>query len=417
MVVVVGRKHAGPLIVILLIVLLAAIVLFSSLSYKDLALPREIFASDAVELVGVGKSSISHHLLGSAYISQSESPFAFRDPAGTFSIKRSVLSASDHKFAFTINSQGFVKSLADARVSFNVLSTNGYGILVLKLNGKVIWSGVPESGSRIDSPLALEPGLLQEGENVITILTTSSGWRVWAPAKYVISDFSIMEDYTKKASTAIPLNLTNEDVETAMQDISGRLVATLYSTTPSMGKVRILVNNVSIWEGVPPSGSSYRIFADFSKTLTQLSESNLVVFSLEPSDGEDGNATGQGYFIDGIEVLVFRGENLTRHQVVDFELGGSEVQDLNEGRLRGEVSFSVSRVMKSGNISLILRNGNAEKVLFQTSPPGNDYNASVEFLGGDVVAGKNSLVFLSEDGMFEISKLRIALLPPEAKKA
>ena len=410
------KKAPSAFLVIILVLLLVGIVGFAAITSigERIAFPRIVFESeDGVEIVGIGRSSISHHNLDSAYISLSESPVVFSDPETVFHVSRGIFEDVKHEFAVSIGSVGLVKSLADARLSFDVVSTNNYGTLVLKMGGEIVWMGVPRTGERVEFSLDPSDALLVPGLNTLTLSTTSSGWRIWAPSTYTLANLSVMEDCGKRASTTLLLSLTSDEVESAVRDLSGRLIFTVDSTTPSRGKIGVQVNNVSIWTGVPPAGASYRIFADFSKALVGLSESNEITFILEPPVGD--YIPEQGYFVDDVAVLVFGGEDLTRYPVIDFELDDRAIQDLKEGRLYGKIDFEITRTIKQGNLTAIIKSerlgeedGSEKRVQFR---PRSGEFLSFSFGGDDVRVGENQLMLQSSDGMFEITGLRITLLP------
>ncbi len=84
-----------------------------------------------------------------------------------------------------------LKNLKNATLSFSVKATNNYGDLYIVLNNETIFKNTALLG---DYRLNIDP----RRENVVEFGTSSSGWKIWAPSVYNISNLSIEMDYSFK---------------------------------------------------------------------------------------------------------------------------------------------------------------------------------------------------------------------------
>jgi len=88
------------------------------------------------------------------------------------------------------------KKLADnlnyASLRFGVSKTNNYGSLEFIMNNRTLYSENPIPGDYSINLSQMDP------VSVIYVRTTSSAWRVWAPARYEISNMKLDLSYNTK---------------------------------------------------------------------------------------------------------------------------------------------------------------------------------------------------------------------------
>ncbi len=74
-------------------------------------------------------------------------------------------------------------------LSFDVKDTNNYGSLLIRLNNETLMN---ENALRGKYTFKLN----NSEENIIEFKTSSSGWKIWAPSVYVISNLSLRTEYS-----------------------------------------------------------------------------------------------------------------------------------------------------------------------------------------------------------------------------
>lgn len=93
----------------------------------------------------------------------------------------------DFKAKYDVESK-ILNNLEKATLSFFIEEANNYGYLKVKFNNFSIYKGKPIIGK-------YEFNINPKKENFIEIEATSSGWKIWAPNMYIISNISINFDY------------------------------------------------------------------------------------------------------------------------------------------------------------------------------------------------------------------------------
>jgi len=107
-----------------------------------------------------------------------------------------------------------LKNLKNATLSFSVKATNNYGDLYIVLNNETIFKNRALLG---DYRLNIDP----RRENVVEFGTSSSGWKIWAPSVYNISNLSIEMDYSFKE---INITLNNQTEYSGMPETRVKVV-------------------------------------------------------------------------------------------------------------------------------------------------------------------------------------------------
>ncbi|OYT43259.1 MAG: hypothetical protein B6U88_01565 [Candidatus Aenigmarchaeota archaeon ex4484_56] len=80
------------------------------------------------------------------------------------------------------------ENLNKSTMHFNIDDTNNYGRLIISLNNHTIFNNKAIRGE-------YDLDIQNEKENYIYIKTTSSGWKIWAPSIYKISNLSVNLQY------------------------------------------------------------------------------------------------------------------------------------------------------------------------------------------------------------------------------
>jgi hypothetical protein len=125
-----------------------------------------------------------------------------------------------------------LNNLKSATLSFSVKDTNNYGDLYVRFNNISLYTGKPIIGK-------YEFNVTPKKENLIEIETSSSGWKIWAPSTYLISDLSINFGYSLKeypeykflVSNYLFKNLYKGEILFESENIEDKLIIKLNNET------------------------------------------------------------------------------------------------------------------------------------------------------------------------------------------
>lgn len=155
-----------------------------------------------------------------------------------------------------------LNNLEGATLTYFVEDTNKYGELKVKFNNETLYSGEQIIGK---CEYDVEPGK----ENLIEIETTSSGWRIWAPSTYLISNISMNLNYKLKeypeheflVSNYIHKNLKKSEL--------------LFRFVGGDDELKVELNNQTIYQGIPETEHNV------VEVLSIKGGENKIVFSSE----------------------------------------------------------------------------------------------------------------------------------------
>lgn len=153
-------------------------------------------------------------------------------------------------------------------VSFDTANTNGYGPLIIKVDGNIVVQDYLDIGHY---EYALPAGRQLE------IAAGSSEWRIWAPALYDLDNVKITANvYPRDISTfTFKVDEPNK-IESARID---------FSLDSNAGALLLKLNGDTVYDGAVNSKQS--VFVDKSK----LNELNILTFDARPDSRFAGRAT------------------------------------------------------------------------------------------------------------------------------
>ncbi len=110
---------------------------------------------------------------------------------GLFKIRNGIFSGKPpYKRRFEVEKY-ILENLDNATLSFTVKDTNNYGKLYVILNNETLVKKSAPLGKYTLNMAPIE-------ENYLEFKAGSSGWKIWAPTVYIISNLSIETDYSFK---------------------------------------------------------------------------------------------------------------------------------------------------------------------------------------------------------------------------
>jgi len=153
-------------------------------------------------------------------------------------------------------------NLEKASFSYSVKDSNKYGDLKIRFNNQTL-----HEGKQMIGKYSYEVELKEE--NIIEIRTTSSGWKIWAPSVYLLSNISmdlnyILQEYPRYdfyVSNYIYRNLKKSEI--------------IFDFIEGEGELAITFNNETIYEEFPKTGIS------IVELINIRENKNEIVFSSE----------------------------------------------------------------------------------------------------------------------------------------
>jgi hypothetical protein len=258
-------------------------------------------------------------------------------------------------------------------VSFRVAKENGYGPLLVKVNGKTLFDKKAAIGD-ISIPIA------EKGEVIIEIAAASSGWKIWAPSLYDIQGVSIA---TVKPEQSFSF-ATGKDAASVLLKIAGTV----------SGPIEVIMNGQSVFssaagaertellsalssptaadrQNMASSGWTYvssrfdgRVWYHLYERLAAVGNEQLGHLELHQwlkSENTLAIKAGPGAKAVGSAALQITYLTITekRHEAL-LNLSGSQY-----GKLPGHITFDVLSVLQPGGIQVKLVQGGQTKLAEQ----------------------------------------------------
>jgi hypothetical protein len=215
-----------------------------------------------------------------------------------------------------------------AFLRFDVVKTNGYGNLMIKVNGQIISNRKFTPGSYI---ITLNLSTLGT-ENRIEFIPFSSSWKIWAPSVYSLNNVEFGYQTKNLVTTDIPF-MIYQDETSAMGSKKGRIVLDLDEHT---GNLSILLNGEQVYSGTAKAYES--IYFDESKL--KVGQNNVGFYTEDQGDFE-GNAT----------MIVYYDTTRDNEAFLDFVINQSDYDKLKTEW--AVVKFTVSRITNPGGLTVI----------------------------------------------------------------
>jgi len=139
--------------------------------------------------------------------------------------------------------ENILSNLESASLTYSIEDTNRYGEIEVRFNNKTVNSGNLMIGNYKHN---VEPNKT----NVIEMETSSSGWKIWAPSTYIISNVSMNLNYNLKeypeyeffVSDYIHKNLKKSEM--------------LFRFAEGNDELEIKLNNKTIYKELPHTGTN-----------------------------------------------------------------------------------------------------------------------------------------------------------------
>jgi len=170
-------------------------------------------------------------------------------------VSNGIFSVSNKNVDFNIETLGDV---SEGLIKLRVLDSNYYGNLMMYLNGKEVYSGIPVG----EKTIAVDKSILSQS-NTLEVRAESSGWKIWAPTVYKI-DADFFVNYLGKKTQSFTFDLTDTDI---MNINNARLV--MFGNKEGSGNIDASINGVEIYSGYVTA------YQDFSTDLLKVGNNTL----------------------------------------------------------------------------------------------------------------------------------------------
>jgi hypothetical protein len=259
-------------------------------------------------------------------------------------------------------------------LTFDVESTNSYGNLIIKWNGKEVYKGVTFS---IRNSIEIGPELIGE-KNTLEVLTEPT-LRFWASTIYKLKDFEVDLRYG-------PARLYVFEIFSNELQAFRRGEIDFYAA--GQGELEIKLNGVGIYKG-SPTGTVSTGF-NFTTAPLVVGE-NILSFDTRLGALDLLNTELRVYLLT---------TQISRART--FNITDEFYGPLNYGTARGRIDFELDRIARQGSLEISM-NGNRLAV-----PALREGTNTVHFTKDDANQGMNRLEF-SGTGTFEISTVTIGV--------
>jgi len=263
-------------------------------------------------------------------------------------------------------------------ISFTVSKTNSYAPLIIKINGKEAVRKVLSPG---DYSFQIDRELLADKMDV-EISAEGSGWKIWAPTVYDLSNVRIIVDTFSERSYVYRFDLSGK-YETFRR---GRMTLNF---AENQGSLAVLLNGAEIFNQPPGNSQNVEFYRDNAKD---------GVNGLEFRASEGSSLAGNG--VMAITYVTSQENKL----VQPFNVSNSTYGNF----MGGEVRFDVTGVSKDGGIGILITNDKGTTFSrFETAQAG-EYRYALN--ATNVAKGSNQLVIESAGGgVFSVKNVRITV--------
>ena len=273
--------------------------------------------------------------------------------------------------------------LSSATLSLEISETNGYGPLIVYLNGDLIWSEFSSKGNKLNIVLPVEK-LLED--NKIRISAGSSGWKIWSPTYYIIESIEVREKLTSGDEKTLAFSVTNEMLEKF--DLGRVYIGNVNPVVE--GELAIILNDERIiFRGVPGRGSVINSFSSGIK------KDNTVTFRLI----EDGH-----YELSNLEMIIFTETNSTGGFSANFVIPVEELSKMMSGTSEGVVEIEVLKSTEN-KLNVIL-SGETDHELYNAIP--NEGKIQLSFSG--IEATRDNTLVIRSASEYELGLITVKLV-------
>jgi len=180
-------------------------------------------------------------------------------------VSQGLFGNTEQQTDFTVDNY---KDAAEGIIKLRTWNSNYYGALIIKVNDKEVYRGVPAIGEQS----IVFDGSILNFSNVIEVEAESSGWKIWAPTIYIFNaDLSV--NYLGKKTQSLSFDLT--DLEAKNVDRARLLI---FGVRNGPGNLVARLNGREIFSGFTTVYTDFAIdnLKAGSNTLDLSTERNTI---------------------------------------------------------------------------------------------------------------------------------------------
>ncbi len=289
-------------------------------------------------------------------------------------VQSSMFGRQGHKYTVVIP-EWYRDLMEDIKIDFRVDSTNMYGNLVVKWNGKTIYQDEAHPRTyhvEVDRNYV-------ENTNSLEVYCEGPGVMFWASTVYRLKDFKVNLEYGPVK--LVPFELFQNELQAFNKgEISFYAVGD--------AELNIKVNGVNIYEQVPTGADSVEFqFTDVPLNMGD----NILSFSTVGGPVQ--------MFDTKLRVFLLTNE-ISRRRT--FNISAEEYGSLRQATGKGRIEYVIENVAREGSMRIRL-NGNDLAV-----PVPAEGTNIVYFTSNQAQEGENELEF-SATGSFDVSTVRVGV--------
>lgn len=341
-----------------------------------------LLLSENVGNIGSGDFTYKHIPLTSKMVLAKEvegTPLI--DQRRIIEVAKGIITTEEHTVKFSVPPET-IDELDSATILLTIDDSNYYGPLIVTVNNQEIWNEISEEDDlEIEIPL----NVLQT-ENSIKISAGSSGWKIWAPTVYEISNLKVIEAIATDESRSFAFSVDEEDIE---DFYLGRVY--VGSMKPQIaGELTIILNNENVvYRGIPGTGAFMTTFA------SGIRRENSIEFKLlEEAYYEMGN----------VEVIIFTQANASSTFATGFQVGSADLAKLRDGSVRGVIELDIT--LASEDPLKVILSAESDTILYKS--PAKEGKLELGFSGTEV--SSENRIIIESPGAYKIETVKIKLV-------
>jgi hypothetical protein len=274
---------------------------------------------------------------------------------------------------YQLNSTG-IESL---KIEFEVIRTNSYAPLIIKVNDKIVERKNFALG---EYSIDVDKSFLSDNM-AIAFIADSSSWKIWAPTVYELDNIKIAENSYSYNPNEFKFVVKEDEYRTFSE---GRIDLQL---DKNIGSLIAELNGNPVYSDVVSNYQSLK----FNKDALIIGE-NVLKLKADVNSVFSGKAKALIFYKTQQEHLLEKQFNLTEGEYNRLD--------------RGSISFEVADVINGGGLSVKIISGGKE--LFSEYATAEERSYTYYFGKGNVGKGFNEVIIQSvDDAAFTISDFEI----------
>lgn len=359
-----------------ILAILLAVFSLSEFSFSTVRVPINVTRTtnlSAAMLVGPENVDVSKLFLQDFRISSMKDTHVYNTTSKT--VFNGLLFGSD-MIKYDINAN----NVENLDIKFDIVKTNGYAPLIIKVNGIVVSNKVYNLGQ---FTVSVDSSLISD-YMTIEISAESSSWRIWAPTLYELANVQFVVKSIASSSDEFTFSIPQEMIDSFS---GGRIDIAL---SENIGVLIAELNGKKLHEDTLLDAKTLK----FNKSDIRL-DNTLVM-----SAGESSQFYGM------TKILVFYTTALENTALIPFNMSATDMDALGTG----EVSFDIVDVSSSGGFALKIKGNQTTRMTKYGTAEIGRYKYS--FDNTSVIEGLNVISIESLDNaVFHVDDVEVKIMP------